>query len=152
MIATTIEQSKRLLELGVSPDTSDMYYTPTKRLVCDSYKTARDLARNIAPFINHGNDYEDSVIPAWSATALMRLLPSKIKTGEDIINQYTLDIRKNEWTDEIDIYQIAYGNSFGSSGSWHDMINSPEEESFVDAAFDMIVWLVEHDFIKTNKK
>ena len=45
------------------------------------------------------------------------------------------------------IYQIGYGNyklHEDGSCSWKDMINTGEKEELLDAAFEMIVWLLEN--------
>lgn len=61
MVATTLEQSKKLVELGIDPNTADMYYWCKDEydLRIGSYK-ARD---------------EDLDIPAWSVSALLELMP-----------------------------------------------------------------------------
>lgn len=62
-ICTTIEQSKRLLELGLKPETADMFY------VFDY------LIKDINGFLPLG-DYsqlEDGDIPAWSLHRLMEI-------------------------------------------------------------------------------
>ena len=61
-ICTTIEQSKKLLELGIDRKSSDMYYWCGSDLRIGGYK-AQD---------------EELDIPAWSLTALLELIPSVI--------------------------------------------------------------------------
>lgn len=58
-ICTTIEQSKKLIELGIDRKTSDMYYWCGEDLRIGGYK-AQD---------------EDYDISAWSLTALLDILP-----------------------------------------------------------------------------
>ena len=58
-IATSVEQSKKLLELGIDRNTSDMYYWCGEKLRIGRPKT-------------QDNDYS---IPAWSLTALVEMLP-----------------------------------------------------------------------------
>lgn len=69
---TSMNQSKRLLEIGISPDTADMYYNPPP-------------SRNI-PHIGHANT---SLIqlPAWSLSALIELLPNSIHNFDLWIRQ-----------------------------------------------------------------
>lgn len=59
MIATSIEQSKKLVELGVDPKTADMNYW------CGS-----DLRIG-----GHRAQDEELDIPAWSLSALLNVLP-----------------------------------------------------------------------------
>ena len=71
MIATTPEQSQRLLACGVSPDTADMCWTTWEN---DGEKITQ---------LNVHDEYCYEVqclnpIPAWSLSALLGLLPKKI--------------------------------------------------------------------------
>lgn len=64
-IATSIEQSKKLIELGVDVNTADMDYIPF----------AND-PKNYDCVINlWNNEHEDDWIPAWSLSALLKLIP-----------------------------------------------------------------------------
>lgn len=141
---TSIEQSKKLLELGLNPDTADMYWTPDADTVVPApYITKTDNETLIPAY--------KGAVPCWSLSALMNLLPPSIQTGEGMHNQYEIDIRKY-WGDEENLYQIAYGNDRGFSEEWHDMINTGEEENLIDAAFQMVVWLLENNYIKKEKQ
>lgn len=59
-IATSVEQSKKLLELGIDKNTSDMYYWCGEDLRIGGRKAQDD-------------DYD---VPAWSLTALLEMLPN----------------------------------------------------------------------------
>jgi hypothetical protein len=62
-VCTTIEQSKKLLELGLKPETADMYYTEKPRLL----------------FIrDNGILLEEEDFPAWSLHRLMEILETTI--------------------------------------------------------------------------
>lgn len=62
-IATTREQSARLLQCGVDPETADMMFTPHNMLSAEPYKeTLKDRG----------------YFPAWSLSALLALLPKEI--------------------------------------------------------------------------
>lgn len=80
-IATTQDQSSRLLRCGVTADTADICYDSGALSLMD-YDNAvheRDSRRE---------SYE--VIPAWSLSALLRLLPKRIKRGD--CSNYTLSL------------------------------------------------------------
>lgn len=62
-IATTREQSDRLLQCGVSADTADMMFTPYDTLSTEPYREALK---------------DRGCIPAWSLSALLDLLPTSI--------------------------------------------------------------------------
>lgn len=146
---TTIEQSKKLVELGLNPDTADMWWQEGRM----------ELEPVIGNYALHIQCMEDRdyrkihkplISPAWSSGALMDLLPPSIQTGEGMQNHYEIDIRKY-WGNEENLYQIAYGNNRGLSEEWHDMINIGEKENLIDAVFQMICWLLKNSYIKKGK-
>lgn len=127
-ICTNIKQSKKLIELGIDADTADIIYN----LFDESY------IRNDTPIDKYHT-------PAWSLSALLKLLPSEFEeTGSFGTSKYKIDIRKYKFTDEIDAYQIAYGNYLIDSRGWKDMINTRWKEDLLDAAFEMVCWLLEN--------
>ena len=130
-ICTSQEQSKKLIELGIDTTTADMFWDTLS-------------AKNPEAQVNNHHlvdEYDDWYrVPAWSLSALMNLLPSEFEYFE---TTYKIDIRKYALTDDVDIYQIAYGNYRwyeDGSYSWSDMINSGEKEELIDVVFQMIVW------------
>lgn len=137
-ICTSIEQSKKLIELGIDVNTADMYYP--NRVGIDNYALPIEW--------KNGLSLLSQEIPAWSLTALMNLLPSEFTTENEFGKyKYEIKIRKYKLADNVDIYQIAYGNYKwyeDGSHSWKDMINTGEKEELLDAAFDMICWLKEN--------
>jgi len=67
-ICTSIEQSKKLLELRLDPNTANMcYHFPelNRFPICVSWKDAAE-------------DEKASSLPAWSIEALARLLPKNL--------------------------------------------------------------------------
>lgn len=66
MIATTQDQSQRLLRCGVSADTADMAYADGDILLTAPYSEMRDRFK------------EKDCYPAWSLSALLGLLPKTI--------------------------------------------------------------------------
>jgi len=154
-ICTTIEQSKKLIKLGVDVNIADMTYVSMKDYGENTYhltvgKTDVNWAKDELGNLNW-NDVYEKYIPAWSLTALMNLLPSEFTT-ENKFGKYTykIKIRKYNLIEDVNVYQIAYGNykiyKDGSS-SWRDMINTSEREELLDAVFDMITWLKENEKI-----
>lgn len=139
-ICTSIEQSKKLKELGIDTDTADMHwqYIEEDNGQLQWFYFPKDFSIN-----------ENESIPAWSLSVLLKLLPSEFEeTGSFGTFKYKIDIRKYKSTDEMDVYQIAYGNYLiGNSMGWKDMINTGWREDLLDAAFEMICWLKENDKI-----
>ena len=74
-------------------------------------------------------------IPCWSLATLLHLLPNEISSGE-----YKIRIRKYS-RGNTTLYQVAYGNNKGHSGTWHDMINTGEKENLIDCCVSMIMVL-----------
>lgn len=114
-ICTDIEQSCRLLGLGLDPNSSDMYYTPYPN---DEYWY--DIP-NVGMATKEVNQ-----LSAWSLTALLKLMPSRI----DGFYTKLTKIHDNGWCIE-----------------GHQKVGEP-----VDAAFEMVCWLLENGYIKKSKK
>lgn len=132
---TSVEQSKKFIELGLSPKSADMLYTWDT-----DNKTYYPL-----PIVDDKKHDFPSGLPCWSVGALMNLLPSKFtEKGKYYETTYNIDIRKYALTEDVDLYQIAYGN-YTLYDSWKDMINTGEKENLIDAAFKMVCWLLENN-------
>lgn len=133
---TDIEQSKKLVKI-LPLESADMFLAMNGTLpvmskyIDDGFVTA-----------------DDTAIPCWSLAALMKLLPSEFTTENKFGKyKYEIKIRKYKLTDNVDIYQIAYGNYKwyeDGSHSWKDMINTGQKEELLDVAFDMVCWLKEN--------
>ena len=141
---TDIEQSKKLAEI-LPIESADCYwdYDEMQKFhrICwfeDGFNKESQLRFN------------ENNVCAWSLAALMNLLPSEFtEKGKYSETTYNIDIRKYALTENVDLYQIAYGNYiFYEDGnrSWKDMVDTGEKENLIDAAFQMICWL------KENKK
>lgn len=77
---TTIEQSKKLIELGLNPMTADMLYTSL-----DNFKE---------PWVwNSKPGMHPSDVPCWSTEALLDILDETIVTEED--DEYRLNFGKD---------------------------------------------------------
>ena len=139
-ICIDINQSKKLLELGIDISTADMLWTYD--FMVNDINGLNVISEQLKP--------EENDIPAWSLNALMNFLPSEFTKVGYSTTTYKIKIRKYKFTDEVDLYQIAYGNyKFYEDGSssWKDMINTGEKENLIDAAFQMLVWLKENNKI-----
>ena len=131
---TDLEQSKKLAEI-LPLESADMYWWYSGK-------------RYYIEAMDDGDfNEEEGHIRAWSLAALLAILPNEILTDERFECHYQIDIRKYDGGDKTTLYQIAYGNNRGFSGSWHDMINTGEKESLIDACYDMIIELKEMDLL-----
>ena len=120
-ICTDLEQSKKLMELGIDVYTADMYW---KNGVSDKYFQCFN------PFVGSGTDMDyDYDIPAWSLSALLKLMPTDDKKDE-----YYVDTESHS-----DYHTVSYRNC------WDGCVHSEDsEESLLDAAFEMVCWLKEN--------
>ena len=100
-ICTSQEQSKKLIELGIDVNTADMYYDVNSYGIQDK------------PEVAIGKVWSKD-IPAWSLTALLKLIP-KFSLEKNISNNAG--------------YLLCYN------------YNTTYYDEPVDAAFEMICWL-----------
>lgn len=129
-ICTSIEQSKKLIELGLDVNTSDMFW---------------DLLDGDEPDEKIPNCCWDrfditinEFVPAWSLSALLKLNPFQIIENNNRFAFYQVKgLNKQGET-----YRFGYktnNNSFLFETSWHNDV--------IDATFEMICWLKENNKI-----
>lgn len=148
---TTHEQSKKLLELGLDPETADMVYqvlqgtTPSGRAIghmCFATPNPKFLFK------------EDIVVPglpAWSLEALLEALPKSIEKVEMRQGSY---VRK---TYELNLFHSLYhccGYIFGSSLNQEDCdsLCCFACDTWLESAYMTAVWLFENGYIKPYKR
>lgn len=128
-ICTSIEESKKLVELGIDRKTSDMYYWCGSNLRIGGYK-AQD---------------EEFDIPAWSLSALMKMLPDfTIPTAFS----YKVSVPSMTKTDRG--YSLKYVGDFEVKINKGDGIESPIEifaDNPIDVAFQAVAYLKENNKI-----
>ena len=69
-ICTSVEQSQKLIELGIDVNTADMYYFTIIR----NYPYSQGKIKTIAKIMD-GSFSSNYDIPAWSLAALFELMP-----------------------------------------------------------------------------
>lgn len=140
MIATTQEQSQRLLRCGVSADTADMTLrTETGEVNFSCYSLETEL--KFYGYYDPKRHIE--IIPAWSLSRLLELLPKRIndeynyqKYGFKI--EYSLTFNDAPW-------QITYkGGTLVKPGYFFD-------KSPIGACVKAIEWLTENGY-KLNEQ
>jgi hypothetical protein len=129
-IATTIEQSKKLVDLGLSADTADMNYCNSSYKGKDyigewklSLQSPQEAKSILDMSVTSWNTYWE-IIPAWSLSRLLELMPLPLLTQH----------KNNKW------YMVTYPNGKRIS---LDEYNNP-----IDAVFEMMVYLLENKLIK----
>lgn len=112
-VCTTIEQSNKLIELGINPDTADMGWFKAYSLKGEIYK----------PFIKEYKleNYKTD-IPAWSLHRLLKMLPEEIYIDGNLIE---LNVTPNVITYEDEDFSIMAGAISGEN-IYGDIINCIE--------------------------
>ena len=138
-ICTTIEQSKKLLKLGIDRNTADIrygYIAPydySDRMFDGGYDEVpypKDFLKKNPNFSE--NEY-DGELPAWSLTALLGLMPKLYEFENDPDDGGCQPNLCKGWDNNQ--WHIVYRSSIYIT-EWYD---DP-----IDAAFEMIVWLKEN--------
>lgn len=128
-ICTSLEQSKRLIKLGIDVNTADMYHFTIVR----DYPYAQGRIATITKIMD-GSFSSIYDTPAWSLSALLNLMPETIVPDNGSHQVYQMDVynydglRICEYVGEID----------------RDSLVGFEKEWFIDAAFEMVCWLKEN--------
>ena len=128
-ICTDLKQSRKLIELGIEHNTADMHWWPN----------GNDFQLFPIPFKNDDSVPESvakEIIPAWSLSALLELMP-KIRVAAPIIVKALLEEK--------------YYCHYQGIGTFKEVYTTTFHEEPTDAAFEMVVWLLENGYIKPIK-
>ena len=120
-ICTSQEQSKKLVELGIDIHTADIIYN----ILDESY-------------IRHNTPIDKFHKPAWSLTALMKLIPFQIITKNE---RYGFRQWKG-YNTQGETYCFEYISSTNQRLYETYHWNNP-----LDAAFEMVCWLKKEEYI-----
>ena len=124
MICTSIEQSRRLLELGLDPKTADMFWMDT-----NSVSPCLELIDD--GIFNHRNylvRFPNTSLPAWSLSALLEVIPKECEP----------DIQKSP------ISGVYFAHCFANGKPYI----TDDHGNAVCAAYEMMCWLLEQGLIK----
>lgn len=136
-IATTIEQSKRLLELGLDPNTADMHmtnasikgpnYTDEWSTSVVSYKEMMFVLMNAK--INLEDNVWD-VLPSWSLHRIVSMLPSFFCHN---MRHFYIRLYK---------CKLCYNTARGSKKN----IEFFKKDNLYDNIIDCIEWLIQNNY------
>lgn len=129
-IATTAEQSARLLRCGVSADTADMFYQVP---ITASQKA---VGEDILLVKKDGKTLFDTDTPAWSLSALLGLLPFKIHS---VRYEYWLDIAPMDYGKQWSIGYYCTEKPRVIKGLTHT-------DSLIECAVQEIEWLTANGY------
>ena len=121
MIATTQDQSQRLLRCGVSADTADTYW--------DNHTIDE-------PFLVIGEVEDERDTPAWSLSALLGLMPFKIHSGK---YEYWLDVAPMDYGKQWSIGYYCTEKPRVIKGLTHT-------DSLIECAVQEIEWLTANGY------
>jgi hypothetical protein len=106
-ICTSLEQSKKLIELGIDVNTADMCWSLVNK--------------NHPPVVGkYCAEYGGMQLPAWSLNALMELM------------------NRNCYNVSLNCHGAEWNVKFDDSETYKEFIR----DYAVDAAFEMVVWLL----------
>ena len=129
-ICTTIDQSKKFLDLGIDINTADMWYQHIGYSIIDGKEKPTYF-----PMVIRDNISDDD-IPAWSLSALEKLMPFQI-----IKNNKRFGFKQwKGYNSQGETYCFEYVSNIGTILYETYHWNNP-----LDAAFEMIVWLKENN-------
>ena len=132
-IATTQDQSERLLQCGVSADTADMMFTPHNTLSIEPYKQALK---------------DRGYIPAWSLSALLSLLPTSILSPMG--NEYMLELSRLRMHDAWEV-QWFNGRERFRTYDKQKVFHKLWDKSPIEACVKAIEWLTANGY-KLNEQ
>ena len=116
---TSIEQSKKLIELGLNIETADMIYASYNDVMTGERKY-RKWAMELTPMMKIETERE---LPCWSLSALLEMMP--------MVNGREPHLIWNK------------GNYTCFYYCGHKATNN----SMIETAYNMVVWLIENNLI-----
>lgn len=128
---TSIEQSKKLIELGLSPKTSDCNWQHAP-----GYENYEGEITGFWDEPEWGQSGDSKDLPCWSLGALLKLL----REYNDCNKLDIFSNRSQKWQITISYYDVVWKE--------HEEINI----NLLEAAYDTVVWLLENGYIETEKK
>ena len=127
---TSIEQSKKLLELGLSPESADCMWEQHDNE--SPYVTVK-------PYTTLGRSIGAHAIPCWSIGALLNIMPKLYEFKEDPEDGGCQPNLCKGWDNNL--WHVVYRTSIYVT-EWY--------ENPIDACFEMVCWLLRKGYIKKN--
>ena len=123
---TTIEQSKKLLELGLSAESADMWYERIDHELTEY--SCNPLLKSDAALYKG--------LPCWSLGALLEVMPQV----SDRFSNYPILVRNRDG-----LY------AFTDKMPFAEKVDTAYYKTSIEAAYNMIVWLFENGYIKKEE-
>lgn len=119
-VCSTVNQSKKLIKLGINKNTSDMYYEP-------------NLIGGYRPTPRIGRYRSHNQFPAWSISALIKLVPPYLGEFSDGIDFSIGKSMNGKW------YTAQYLQCTATKP-----VKVVTGKTVFDAVFKMVCWLKEN--------
>lgn len=132
-IATTREQSQRLLALGVKPGTADMYLEKSQLPEAGNYYL-HSLTRDIDPEHWFAARMNRDIIPAWSLARLIEMFPVEVPDPKSGFGPHHPELIKHE---------LGYNLSIRRSTA-NCLVGTHIENDPIECCVSMIQWLIKH--------
>ncbi len=132
-IATTREQSQRLLALGVKPGTADMYLEKSQLPEAGNYYL-HSLTRDIDPEHWFAARMNRDIIPAWSLARLIEMFPVEVPDPKSGFGPHHPELIKHE---------LGYNLSIRRSTA-DCLVGTHIENDPIECCVSMIQWLIKH--------
>jgi len=131
---TSLEQSKKLTELGLPTNTSDLWLTEFQPLKQEGWKLVPDGEKFVT--VNSYKPTEAALAdykftPCWSVAALTNVMAKRVRR-QDGTRPFVIEISRG-------MYRF--------SGFYDIDHKTPFYDELIDAAFDMACWLLKNGFI-----
>lgn len=133
-ICTDVKQSKKLIQLGIDVNTADMHYS-TWTILNGNFILSPNQGETIEKL---QKDYGNQIIPAWSLSALLELIPPYLGEFKDGIDFGFSKAMNGKW---YSAHYIQLDNSGLAT-----FTKTVTGDTAIDAVFEMVCWL------KENKK
>ena len=140
MNCTTIEQSRKLIELGLKPETADLCYVAV---------TNKQQPQADSLIVRQNYSFQQNDVPAWSVEALLEAMPQSIHQWDDRDRCYK--------TYELNLFRSYYhccSYSFGPSlkEENHDNLICYGGDTWIEAVYNVVIWCFENNHIKSNNQ
>lgn len=126
-ICTSVEQSNKLTKLGININTADMSWQLVGK------NKLLYLYFNSEKYVNHSK----VLIPAWSLSALLELIPPYLGKFNDGIDFGFGKAMNGKW------YSAHYLQTYPNGDI--KSVKTVTGDTAVDAAFEMVCWLKENN-------
>ena len=160
MIATDKSQSQRLLACGVSPDTADMYWhgaiVPSGGSLTSMPEPSEEWVLCVTPYscmpeemqtAKLMEDYNE-IVPAWSLSALLGLLPTAILSPMG--NKYMLELSSLRMHDAWEVQWFNGREKFRTYDK-QKVFHKLWDKSPIEACVKAIEWLTANGY-KLNEQ